>query len=111
MPAYQALSNGRCSQGSLSGAVLISFERRFVRFHIRSIFLGWTLAAVLFECEVIEEREVLLVESLEEGGHEVLWSIRIPGGSLRRLGEDLAWGDAAFSPDGRSVIYSTQGGD
>jgi Tol biopolymer transport system component/DNA-binding winged helix-turn-helix (wHTH) protein len=50
----------------------------------------------------------LLVESLEEGSHRVLWNVRIPGGSLRRLGEAI---DAAFSPDGKSVIYSTLGGD
>jgi Tol biopolymer transport system component/DNA-binding winged helix-turn-helix (wHTH) protein len=50
----------------------------------------------------------LLVESHGEGEQTVLWNIRIPGGSLRRLGE----GDvAAFSPDGKSVIYSTRGGD
>jgi eukaryotic-like serine/threonine-protein kinase len=37
-----------------------------------------------------------------------LWNVRIPGGLLRRLGEDS---DAAFSPDGESVIYTTLGGD
>jgi serine/threonine protein kinase len=52
----------------------------------------------------------LLVESLNEGSRDAhgLWNFRIPGGPLRRLGEDF---DAAFSPDGKSVIYSTPGGD
>jgi Tol biopolymer transport system component/DNA-binding winged helix-turn-helix (wHTH) protein len=50
-----------------------------------------------------------LLETLEEGSHSRgLWNIRIPGGPLRRLGEDY---DAAFSPDGKSVIYSTLEGD
>ena len=50
-----------------------------------------------------------LLESLQEGSHSrVLWNIRIPGGPLRRLGEDF---DAAFSPDGKYVIYSTPEGD
>lgn len=53
----------------------------------------------------------LLVESTEARSDEVLWNVRIPGGSLRRLGEDLVWGTAAFSPDGKSVVYSTQSGD
>jgi Tol biopolymer transport system component/DNA-binding winged helix-turn-helix (wHTH) protein len=38
-----------------------------------------------------------------------LWSVTIPGGPLRRLGE--VFGSAAFSPDGTSVAYSTRGGD
>jgi DNA-binding winged helix-turn-helix (wHTH) protein len=50
----------------------------------------------------------LLVNSQGEGDQSVLWNVRIPGGSLRRLGEG---DDAAFSPDGKSVIYSTRGGD
>jgi Tol biopolymer transport system component/DNA-binding winged helix-turn-helix (wHTH) protein len=55
-----------------------------------------------------------LLESMEEGSLQShkLWNIRIPGGPLRRLGknQDAAF-DAAFSPDGESVIYTTVGGD
>jgi Tol biopolymer transport system component/DNA-binding winged helix-turn-helix (wHTH) protein len=51
-----------------------------------------------------------LLESMEEGSLQSfkLGNIRIPGGPLRRLGEAS---DAAFSPDGESVIYTTLGGD
>jgi len=51
----------------------------------------------------------LLVIS-EENGKPVgtLWNVRIPDGSYRRLGYAL---DAAFSPDGSSVAYSTPEGD
>ena len=50
-----------------------------------------------------------LLETLDERSHShELWNLRIPGGPLRRLGEDF---DAAFSPDGKSVIYSTPEGD
>ncbi len=50
-----------------------------------------------------------LLESMEEGSQShKLWNLRIPGGPLRRLGEDL---DAAYSSDGKSVVYTTLGGD
>jgi hypothetical protein len=67
-----------------------------------------------------------LLDSKEEGSQShKLWNIRIPGGPLRPLrefrpspcpvrracspaGEDF---DAAFSSDGKSVIYTTLGGD
>jgi hypothetical protein len=51
-----------------------------------------------------------LLESMEEGSSQShkLWNLRIPGGPLRRLGEDL---EAAYSPDGKSVVYTTLGGD
>jgi Tol biopolymer transport system component/DNA-binding winged helix-turn-helix (wHTH) protein len=50
-----------------------------------------------------------LVESMDEGSQSnKLWNLRIPRGPLRRLGEDLY---AAYSSDGKSVIYSTEGGD
>ncbi len=51
----------------------------------------------------------LLAYSPEQGnGSAVLWSVRIPGGLLRRLANAV---DAAFSPDGSSVVYSTMEGD
>jgi Tol biopolymer transport system component len=37
-----------------------------------------------------------------------LWSVRILGGSARRLSEVV---DAAWSPDGNTVVYSTREGD
>ncbi len=37
-----------------------------------------------------------------------LWSVRILGGSTRRLAEVV---DAAWSPDGNTVVYSTREGD
>jgi Tol biopolymer transport system component/DNA-binding winged helix-turn-helix (wHTH) protein len=37
-----------------------------------------------------------------------IWNVRILGDSVRRLGSGL---DAAFSPDGKSVAYSTLGGE
>ena len=50
-----------------------------------------------------------LVESLADAIKSyVLWDVRIPGGMRYRLGDD--W-DAAFSPDGLFVCYSTQEGD
>ena len=50
-----------------------------------------------------------LLESPKEGSQTFdLWIIRIPGGPLRRLGENNG---AALSPDGKSVIYTTEGGD
>lgn len=38
----------------------------------------------------------------------VIWDVPVLGGSYRRLGEAT---NAAFSPDGKSVVYSTQQGD
>jgi Tol biopolymer transport system component/DNA-binding winged helix-turn-helix (wHTH) protein len=37
-----------------------------------------------------------------------IWNLRMLGDAVRRLGSGL---DAAFSPDGKSVAYSTQGGE
>jgi Tol biopolymer transport system component/DNA-binding winged helix-turn-helix (wHTH) protein len=48
-----------------------------------------------------------LLDSLESPSQEA-WNIRIPGGPIRRLGKDL---ETAFSPDGKSVVYVTVGGD
>ena len=51
----------------------------------------------------------LLVISVPEGDQPAgsLWNVRTLGGQARRLGET---GDAAFSPDGNSVAYSTPEG-
>jgi Tol biopolymer transport system component/DNA-binding winged helix-turn-helix (wHTH) protein len=53
-----------------------------------------------------------LIESHLEGNPSPeVWIVRIPGGSVHRLG-DLHWdGAAAFSPDAKSVALPTQEGD
>ena len=48
----------------------------------------------------------LLVISDDPG----LWSVKILDGSLRHLADDRAW-SAAWSPDGKFVVYSTIGAD
>ncbi len=52
----------------------------------------------------------LLVVSADKGQGS-LWSVQIPGGSLRRLLTDVWVNSAAWSPDGKSVVYSTGNGD
>jgi Tol biopolymer transport system component/DNA-binding winged helix-turn-helix (wHTH) protein len=47
--------------------------------------------------------------AVEKGGRTGLWSFLLPRGPLRRLGEG-AFLSAAWSPDGRFVVYSTQDG-
>lgn len=48
---------------------------------------------------------------LSEASHDEfpLWNFRIPGGPLRQLSDDAV--DAAFSVDGKSVVYLTAAGD
>jgi Tol biopolymer transport system component len=45
------------------------------------------------------------------GGHGSLWNVEIPAGSLRRLLTDVWVDSAAWSPDGKSVVYSAANGD
>jgi Tol biopolymer transport system component/DNA-binding winged helix-turn-helix (wHTH) protein len=60
--------------------------------------------------DVSPDGSTLLVAS-SDGGRGSLWDVEIPAGSLRRLLTD-AWVDsAAWSPDGKSVIYSAGNGD
>jgi Tol biopolymer transport system component/DNA-binding winged helix-turn-helix (wHTH) protein len=50
-----------------------------------------------------------LLASVEKGNPAfAFWSARLVGGSLRRLG---SWEGAVYSPDGRSVAYTTVEGD
>ena len=50
-----------------------------------------------------------LIASVEKGNRAfAFWSAGLVGGSLRRLG---SWAGAAYSPDGRSVAYTTLEGD
>lgn len=57
----------------------------------------------------------LLVETVEEERENTdtgeLWIFRMPGGPLRRMRESDDVVDAAFSADGKSVIYSAKDGD
>ena len=52
----------------------------------------------------------LLVVS-ENSGQGSLWSVQIPAGSLRQLLTDVHVESAAWSPDGKSVVYSTASRD
>ena len=55
--------------------------------------------------DVSPDGSTLLVTSYD-GGQGSLWAVQVPAGSLRRLLTD-AWVDsAAWSPDGKSVVYS-----
>jgi len=56
--------------------------------------------------DVSPDGSSLLVE-LESSGRPGLWSVQIPAGSLRQLLTDVGINSAAWSPDGKSVVYST----
>ncbi len=58
--------------------------------------------------DVSPDGSTLLVTS-SEGGRGSLWTVQVPGGSLRRLLTGAI--SAAWSPDGRSVVYSPGNGD
>jgi Tol biopolymer transport system component len=57
--------------------------------------------------DVSPDGSTLLVRSNEPG----LWSVRLPGGSLRRLSADGPVSSAGWSPDGKQVVYSTFDGN
>ncbi len=59
---------------------------------------------------VSPDGSALLVTSFD-GGHGSLWNVEVPAGSLRRLLADVWVDSAAWSPDGKSVVYSTGNGD
>jgi Tol biopolymer transport system component len=48
----------------------------------------------------------LLGEFDEAGGDYRLWSLPLPGGSPQRIGSANSTGIAAWTPDGRGVVYS-----
>jgi Tol biopolymer transport system component/DNA-binding winged helix-turn-helix (wHTH) protein len=56
--------------------------------------------------DVSPDGSSLLVSSFD-GGQESLWSLQIPAGSLRQLMTGVGATSAAWSPDGKSVVYST----
>jgi len=60
--------------------------------------------------DVSPDGSSLLVSSFD-GGQEKLWSLQIPAGSLRQLLTDVGVNSAAWSPDGKSVVYSTGNND
>jgi Tol biopolymer transport system component/DNA-binding winged helix-turn-helix (wHTH) protein len=60
--------------------------------------------------DVSPDGSTLLVTS-REGGQMSLWAVRVPAGSLRRLLTDAWVQSAAWSPDGKSVVYSLENGD
>ena len=61
--------------------------------------------------DVSPDGSTLLVASFD-GGQGSLWSVQVPAGSLRRLLTDTSLvASAAWSPDGKSVVYSPGDGD
>ena len=62
--------------------------------------------------DVSPDGSSLLVSSLDSGRRS-LWSVQIPGGSLRRLFDDpqLSLVSAAWSPDAKHLAYYTSNGD
>jgi serine/threonine protein kinase len=61
----------------------------------------------VYLADISPDRSQLLVASFE-GTHldAPLWALPLPTGSPRRLGQVLATGGAAWSPDGQQLIYS-----
>jgi eukaryotic-like serine/threonine-protein kinase len=60
--------------------------------------------------DVSPNGSTLLVTS-NDGGQRSLWNVEVPAGSLRRLLTDAWVNSAAWSLDGRSVVYSPGNGD
>ena len=62
--------------------------------------------------DVSPDGSALLVSS-QDGGQGSIWKVEMPGGSLRRLSSTGSGfvGTAAWSPDGKSVVYSPGNGD
>jgi len=61
--------------------------------------------------DVSPDGSTLLVTS-HEGGQGSLWTVQVPAGSLRQLLTDArVLHSAAWSPDGKSVVYSMENGD
>ena len=58
--------------------------------------------------DVSPDGSALLVTSAD-GGQGSLWSVQVPAGTLRRLLTDAYVSSAAWSSDGKSVVYSTNG--
>jgi DNA-binding winged helix-turn-helix (wHTH) protein/Tol biopolymer transport system component len=63
---------------------------------------------VLFD--VSPDRSDLLLMS-SDGDHESLWTVQVPGGSLRQLQAGLSISLAVWSSDGKSVLYRSRNGE
>lgn len=63
--------------------------------------------ATLFD--VSTNGSALLVRS-DDRGHQSLWNVQVPGGSMQRLADASVW-SAAWSPDSKSLVYSTSDDD
>jgi Tol biopolymer transport system component/DNA-binding winged helix-turn-helix (wHTH) protein len=59
--------------------------------------------------DVSQDGSSFLVGS-EENGQQSLWDLQVPGGTVRRMANGVIQ-SAAWSTDGRSVVYSTQAND
>ena len=59
--------------------------------------------------DVSQDGTSFLVGS-EENGQQSLWDLQVPGGTVRRIANG-GIGSAAWSPDGRSMVYSTPAND
>jgi DNA-binding winged helix-turn-helix (wHTH) protein/Tol biopolymer transport system component len=53
----------------------------------------------------------LIFNSWEGGQPRGLWSLNVPGGSFRQLVDQKGVIDGTWSPDGKSVVYSTTNGE
>ncbi len=60
--------------------------------------------------DVSRDGSDLLVTS-SEGDHESLWTVQVPGGSLRQIQAGLSISQAVWSPDRKSVLYRSRNGD
>jgi DNA-binding winged helix-turn-helix (wHTH) protein/Tol biopolymer transport system component len=60
--------------------------------------------------DVSPDGSTLLVAS-SDGDRDSLWNVQVPAGSLRRLLTDVWVKSAAWSPDGRLVVYSQENGE
>src|SRR3984893_8256039 len=60
--------------------------------------------------DVSPDGSTLLVTSADEGQGS-LWAVQVPAGSLRRLLTGAFVDSAAWSPDGKSVVYRLRNGD
>jgi serine/threonine protein kinase/Tol biopolymer transport system component len=60
--------------------------------------------------DVSPDGSSFLVNSGGRTATGTIWNVRILGGSVRRI-EDAAALDAAYSPDGKTIAYSTRDGD